>query len=420
MLLQIIVIAAIPAFLLAILGEHALARRRGRPGYRLEDTMASLGCGIAQQVSLVFVTGALVGGYDHLYRHARLVTFAPGSPWPWVLGFVIGDLAFYGWHRASHAVGVLWASHVVHHQSEEYNLAVALRQAIASSVTSAPFYYPAALLGVPTRATEVLIAASALYQFWLHTEHVGRLGPLERLLNTPSNHRVHHAVNARYLDRNFGGVLMLWDHLFGTWAEERGPIAFGVTKRLRSFNPLRAQLDGWAELLRRASSLRGLDRLRVLWRSPSWPQGGPGPTDEELARRQPLACGASPALLRYALVQFVPLTGGTLLLLVAQGALAPRALALGAALVFWTLLSLGGLVDGRRWAVPIELARLVALAAAAAAVAPAWAGALAAGAGALGVAAVLGIWLLRCAAPRAPATPARRLPALRPNGAPSL
>jgi alkylglycerol monooxygenase len=396
MLLQAIVVLAIPAFLLAIGVEHLLARRRGLPGYRLDDALASLGCGIAQQISLVFVTGALLAGYDHLYHHARVFTFAPRSPWPWLIGFVVGDLVFYAWHRASHEVAVLWASHVVHHQSEEYNLAVALRQAVVSSVTSAPFYYPAALLGVPPEVNEVLIAASALYQFWLHTKLIGKLGPLERLLNTPSNHRVHHAMNPRYLDRNYGGVLVIWDRLLGTYAEEQGTIVYGVTKRLTSFNPLRAQLAGWLELAERARSVRGLDRLRVLWRSPGWkPGGAPGPTEEQLRARPPLPSGATPAVRRYVLAQFVPLCGATLLLLLRQGALALPALACGAALVLATLLTLGGLLDGRRWAVPAEIARLAAVAGAAAASAGTGpVGPIGAGAGSALVAIAMGVWLL--------------------------
>jgi hypothetical protein len=217
-------------------------------------------------------------------------------------------------------------------------------------------------------------------------------------------------VNARYVDRNFGGMLMVWDRLFGTYAEERGSLSFGVTKRLRSFNPLQAQLEGWLELAGRARRLRGLDRLRVLWRSPGWDPGGPpGPTDEELRARRPLAAGASPALLRYALVQFVPLTGGTVLLLVAQGALSAPALAGGAALVYASLLSIGGLVDGRRWAVPLELARLAALAGCAAALAPA-PEVLAVTALAAGLAA----WLLRCAARPGPVALAARAVRLGP------
>jgi sterol desaturase/sphingolipid hydroxylase (fatty acid hydroxylase superfamily) len=398
MLLQAIVVVAIPGFLLAAVGEHVVARRRGLPGHRLDDALASLGTGIAQQVSLIFVTGALLGVYDELYRHARLVTFAPRSPWPWIIGFLVGDLLFYGWHRASHEVSLLWASHAVHHQSEEYNLWVALRQAIASSVTSAPFYLPAALLGVPTETNEVLIAASALYQFWLHTKLVGKLGPLERVLNTPSNHRVHHAVNPRCLDRNYGGVLVIWDRLFGTYAEERGALAFGVTKRLASFHPLRAQVEGWIELWRRARAVRGLDRLRVLWRSPGWAPGGAAASEADieaaLEARLPLPAPATPAVRRYVLAQYAPLCAGTLVLLFRQGSASTSTLALAALLVYATLFTLGGLLDGRRWAVPAEIARLAAVAGAAAALGSAWAGPVAAGALSSALAIAPGVWLI--------------------------
>jgi alkylglycerol monooxygenase len=407
MLLQAIVVLAIPAFLAAMAVEHLLEKRRGLPGYRLEDALASVGCGIAQQVSLIFLSGFLVGGYDVLYRHVRLATFAPGSPWPWIIGFLAADLVFYWWHRASHMVGFIWASHVVHHQSEEYNLSVALRQAIASSVNSAPFYYPVALLGVPTATYEVLIAVSAVYQFWLHTRLIGKLGPLERLLNTPSNHRVHHAVNPRYIDRNFGGVLMIWDRLFGTYGEEREEVFFGVTHRLRSFNPLRAQLDGWLGLVERARSLRGLDKLRVLWRSPGFGASGPpGPTEEDLLVRPPLAAAASRAVRRYVLAQFVPLTGATLLLLVRQGSWTLPALLAAAALVYAALLTLGGLLDGSRWAVPAEIARLAVTAGAAAALAPGPLR-LAALAASAAVAASLVVWLLSATARERGAASAR-------------
>jgi alkylglycerol monooxygenase len=394
MLLQAIVVLAVPAFIAAMALEHLWARRRGLPGYRLDDAMASVGCGIAQQISLVFLGGLLVGGYDALYCHVRLVTFAPGSAWPWLIGFLAADLVFYGWHRAAHEVGLFWASHVVHHQSEEYNLSVALRQAIASSVNSAPFYYPVALLGVPTATYEVLIAANAVYQFWLHTRLVGKLGPLERVLNTPSNHGVHHAVNPCYIDRNYGGVLMIWDRLFGTYAEERAEPFFGITHRLRSFNPLRAQLDGWIDLVQRARSLRGMDRLRVLWRSPGFGASGPpAPTEEELLVRPPLPCGATPAVRRYVLAQFVPLVGATLLVLLRQGSWTLPELLAASALAYAALFTLGGLLDGSRWAVPAEIARLAVTAGAAAALAPGPMR-LAALAASAAVAASLTVWLL--------------------------
>jgi hypothetical protein len=275
-----------------------------------------------------------------------------------------------------------------------------LRQTSSGALLGWLFYLPMAVIGVPPLVFGTVALIDLLYQFWVHTRQVGKLGWFDRWFCSPSNHRVHHAVNPHFLDRNYGGMLMIWDRLFGTYAEESGTLVYGVTKRLRSFNPLRAQLDGWVELLDRARRLRGLDRLRVLWRPPGWSPGGPPApmTEEELRTRRPLPPGASPAILRYALVQFVPLTVGTILLLVAQVSLGLPALAAGAALVYWALLSLGGLVDGRRWAVPLELARLAALAGIATALVPAEAGALAACGVLIATAGALAAWLVKCAA----------------------
>lgn len=355
---------AIPVFLAAMAIEGALARRQGRRVYRIADSIADLGCGVGQQVVTVFTAAALLGGYDWLHRSARLVTFADGSAWPWVISFVYVDVAYYLWHRMSHEVNFLWAVHAVHHQSEDYNLAVALRQAILSGATSWPFYAPMALLGVPTAIFAAMVAISTLYQFWIHTELVGKLGPLESFLNTPSHHRVHHAVNPRYLDRNYAAILIVWDRMFGSFAEERERPVYGVSKPIRSFNPVWAQLQGWAEIAGKARRLRGLDKLRVWWRSPAWSPGGGGPTSERvLQERAKHESPAGRAVRIYAMSQFAPLVALTFAMLLVERTAGVAALALGAAFAFWTLLAVGGLLDRRSWAVPLEVARIAALAA---------------------------------------------------------
>ncbi len=395
---------AIPVFLLAMGLELLVARGQRRRVYRLQDALADLGCGVAQQVAGVFIGATLLAVYERLFLRAALIHFPDGSAWPWLVAFVWVDVAYYWWHRASHRVSFLWAVHAVHHQSEDYNLAVALRQAILSTITSFPFYLPMVLMGVPTLVFATMLALSTLYQFWIHTELVRRLGPLERWLNTPSAHRVHHAVNPRYLDRNFAAVLIVWDRVFGTYAPEREPPVYGVTKPLRSFNPMWAQLQPWSELVDRSRRLHGLDRLRVWWRSPDWsPAGATLPSEAEVQARpkfeQPVAAGVQ----RYALVQFLPLIAATFFMLLWQVEARPRALGVAALFVFWTLLAVGGLLDGRRWAVPLEAARLAALAAALVAWAPLPAGAerlaLAAVPAALGMAA----WLLAELRRRGPA-----------------
>ena len=204
-----------------------------------------------------------------LYQY-RLFSFREGSIWPWVIAFFAVDFAYYLWHRLSHRVNVLWAVHAVHHQSEDYNLAVALRQAVLSVWTIWPLHLPLALIGIPPATFLVMDSLSTLYQFWIHTELIGKLGWFEWIFNTPSQHRVHHAVNPRYLDRNYAATLCIWDRLFGTFVSESEQPVYGLVKPLKSFDPLRVQVYHFVEIARRARMLRGLDRVRVFIKGPEW------------------------------------------------------------------------------------------------------------------------------------------------------
>ena len=386
--------------------------------YRLQDALADLGCGVGQQVVLVFAGAALLALYGRIYDHYRLLTFPAGSVLPWAIAMVVVDFAYYWWHRLSHEVNFLWAAHAVHHQSEDYNLAVALRQSILTTFTSLPFYYPLALLGVPTVVYATSVAVSTLYQFWIHTELVGKLGWWERVINTPSHHRVHHAVNPRYLDRNYGAILIVWDRLFGTFVEETERPVYGTTKPLGSFNAAWAQLQTWFEIAEKGRPLprRWRERARLWLAPPSWdPAGRAGPGEAELRERPKYGATVPVQLQVYALVQFAPLVAATFLMLLWQYT-APRApLAVAAVLVFWTLLALGALMDGKRWAIAVELGRLAALGAALVAARPAGVSAPLA---AIAVSALVGggaLWLLRAAAPLlrageavSPAVPAPR------------
>jgi sterol desaturase/sphingolipid hydroxylase (fatty acid hydroxylase superfamily) len=211
---------AVPLFFVSIAVEVLIARKLRRPVYRPGDAVTDLGSGVASEMSKVFLHAFLIAGYLHLYRTHRLFELSPSSPLPWVFTFFAVDFIYYWWHRLSHEVNVLWAAHVVHHSSEDYNLAVALRQAITTNLTGIPFYLPLALIGIPPVVYYTIHSFNTLYQFWIHTQLIGKLGPVELVMNTPSQHRVHHAINPRYLDKNYGGTLMIWDRLFGTFEEE--------------------------------------------------------------------------------------------------------------------------------------------------------------------------------------------------------
>ncbi len=359
---------AIPFFFLLIGVEVWAARRRRVQVHRFNDSVVDLACGMSQQVLLVFFAAALAASYAWTYGHLRLVTFAPRSLWPWVVAFLAVDFSYYWWHRLSHEVNFLWAVHVVHHQSEDYNLAVALRQAVASTVTILPFHLPIALLGVPTVVFLTIESFSTLYQFWIHTELVGKLGPVERVVNTPSLHRVHHATNPRYLDRNYGATLIIWDRLFGTYEEERERPVYGITKPLGSFNPLWAQVHYWIELARMSRlAPRWADKVKVWFMHPGWRPWGVAeathaPATGKYDPRAPKGLDA------YIATNLVLAIGATFALLLFQNALTlPKQVAV-AGLVLLTLAGWGALLERRRWALTLETVRLALVAA----VAVAW------------------------------------------------
>jgi sterol desaturase/sphingolipid hydroxylase (fatty acid hydroxylase superfamily)/poly(3-hydroxybutyrate) depolymerase len=354
---------AVPFFFVFIGLELLLAKRRGVSVYRFTDTLTDLSCGITSQVSLIFWTATQLAIYAWVYEHAKLVNLSPGwgRPWlPWVVAFVGVDLLYYWWHRLSHEVNFLWAAHVVHHQSEDYNLAVALRQAVLTSWTALPFYLPLALLGVPTLVFAVTHALSTLYQFWIHTQLVGKIrGPLDWIMNLPSHHRVHHAINTQYLDKNYGATLVVWDRLFGTYEEENEKPVYGITKPLGTFDPMWAQVHYWLEMgsMMRAAR-RPMDKVRVWLASPAWkPEGyvvevppieGRTKYDRDLSRKMTI----------YVAVQYVLVIAATFALLMWHHALPRTVVLLGAAAVLGGLVAIGALLERRTWAKTIELGRL--------------------------------------------------------------
>jgi sterol desaturase/sphingolipid hydroxylase (fatty acid hydroxylase superfamily) len=351
---------AIPLFFVGIAIELAVAKARGRSVYRAGDAMADMGCGIAQQLMSLFVSTALVtGGYQWLSNY-RLWTI-PTSWLPWVLAVVGVEFAYYWWHRLSHEVNILWAAHVVHHHSEDYNLAVALRQSISTWLTGLPFYFPLALLGVPVFQFAVVLGLSTLYQFWIHTELVPSLGLLEKIFNTPALHRVHHAINPRYLDKNHGATFSIYDRLFGTWMPETEPCVYGTTRPLNSYNPLWAQVETYVDLVRLAKKApTALDALKVFFASPAWRPAWMGEAEKRDFSRKYDPKG-SPALVRYALINWMVLLGSVFAFLMWGAALSATSKGAVVAVVLMSVASLPSLVEGRSWAKALEGARLLSL-----------------------------------------------------------
>ena len=270
-----IIVFATPVFLLLIAIEFAIAHRRQRGPYRLADAVSSISLGMLSQTSAVFTRLLRVGIYTALFEHVALWrsdafwTSLPG----WLLALLFYDLCYYWLHRMGHEVAVLWAAHAVHHQSQDYNLSTALRQTSSGALLGWVFYVPMALAGVPPLVFAVVALIDLLYQFWVHTEQVGKLGWFDRWFCSPSNHRVHHAVNDAYLDKNYGGILIVWDRLFGTFKDEDAAekCVYGTRGLLNSWDPLWANAQVYAGLAHDSwHARRWADKLRVWLKPPGW------------------------------------------------------------------------------------------------------------------------------------------------------
>jgi sterol desaturase/sphingolipid hydroxylase (fatty acid hydroxylase superfamily) len=357
------IVLAIPVFFALIGLELLLTRVLERDSYSLADSLNDLSCGIVQQLVEVFAKTALFAGYVFLYGTVRVLDIPMSSAWAWVACFLGVDFFYYCFHRVSHRVNAVWATHVVHHQSEEYNLAVALRQGAFQGWFSWVFYLPLAVLGFPPLMFLTLSAFDTLYQFWIHTRVIGKLGPLEWVLNTPSHHRVHHACNPKYIDRNYAGTLIIWDRMFGSFKEEQDEPVYGITKPLRSWNPVWANLHVWVDLFRKARRTSSLpDRLRLFLSPPGWQPaelgGFEAPREVDRATYQKYRTPLPRGLAAYAFAQFVLVLLGTTWLLFRQAQMALPLRALGALGAVLGLVTVGGLFERRTWAAGVEWARL--------------------------------------------------------------
>ena len=267
------VVYAIPPFVLLVAVE-ALSYRflpdDDERGYEVRDTATSMSMGAGSQVIALPWKAVVIVAYAALYSVAPW-QLSPGSVWTWVLLFFAEDLAYYAFHRAHHRVRLLWASHVVHHSSVRFNLSTALRQSW-TPMSGLPFWMPLALLGIPPWMILLQQSISLIYQFFLHTERVDRLWrPIEFVFNTPSHHRVHHGSNNVYLDRNYGGILIIWDRLFGTFEPEGERVVYGLTKNIDTYNPLRVAFHEytatWHDI---RTATRWRDRAGYAFGPPGW------------------------------------------------------------------------------------------------------------------------------------------------------
>ncbi|MGO4892243.1 sterol desaturase family protein [Flavobacterium sp. W21_SRS_FM6] len=353
------ILYAVPFFFLLIGVELLLEKVRQTHYYRINDAIVSLSAGVLSRMLDIVKAMVPFTIYVVIYENYALLTL-PDTFIIWLSVFVLYDFCYYWNHRFGHEISLLWAAHVVHHSSEEYNLTTALRQS-SSSFLSWVFYLPLAIIGVEPLLLISVGALNLIYQFWVHTRHVPKLGWFELIFVSPSNHRVHHAQNAVYIDKNYGGVFILWDRLFGTFQEELAtdPVIFGIRGSLKSWNPLYANVQVYAQLCRDSWHTKKLsDKCRVWfgrtgWRPADVSQAFPI-VKTDLKQFQKFDISISLLSKIYCLVQHSLTTCIGLLLLLNINSLATYQ---QIGIVFWVLFasfSVGMILENRAWAPWLE------------------------------------------------------------------
>jgi alkylglycerol monooxygenase len=336
--------------------ELVLARRKGVRAYGFADTLGNVAAGLGEIVIGLFIGPWLIALYDFGFEHIALVRWREGSLVPWVLAFLLGDLCYYLYHRAGHSVGALWAIHGVHHQTEEFNLSIALRHPWLSDFYSAVFYIPLPLFGVPPTHFFIAITLISFYALSIHSRLLARPGLW--LFVTPRTHILHHARNPKYLHKNFGAMLTIWDRMFGTHAEPdpAEPPCLGTSFGYETHDGALSQWIFFRKLITLAKGAGTFgDRVRTFLGPPGWRARGVAPIRPVPARRDdaiPLAAKV------YTAVQLSSTTVFAMYVLWLRDHHPLWVLAAASLVILWSLSTIGGLLDGRPGAVGWELCRL--------------------------------------------------------------
>jgi len=352
---------SVPIFFILIGIELAYTFYKKLKYYRLNDSIANLSQGIGSQLVGLFMKSVLFVGYMYIFEHWRLFEI-PNTIWTWIILFIGVDFFYYWFHRMSHQVNALWAAHIVHHQSEEYNLTVALRQSWFQGWFSWVFYLPLALIGFDPIMFLTLSSFNTLYQFWIHTRTIKSMGFLEYILNTPSHHRVHHGSNPKYIDKNHAGTLIIWDMMFGTFQKEEEEVYYGITKPLASWNPVWANLHYWKDLVETAKKSDTIgDKIKVFIKPPGWfpaKLGGFQPAPEiDVVNYRKFNTETALQAMVYAVLLFLVALGTGSYQLFYFNKLTLTANVLIATFNILTLLTCGALLEKKHWFVGMEYLR---------------------------------------------------------------
>lgn len=267
------IVFAIPVFLILIAIEWIYSYLKKRNYYRLNDTISNLSLGIGNQIFNLFSKTLLLGAYIYIFKNIALFKL-PVNAWSFMGCLILFDFLFYWAHRLSHEINFLWGAHVVHHSSEEFNLSVALRQSWIHNLIAFVIFLPIPLLGFDPIIFGIAAGIDTLYQFWIHTKAITKMPKLfEFIMNTPSHHRIHHATNPKYIDKNYAGVFIIWDRMFGSFVAENSPeeITYGITTPLNSWNPAWANLHYYQEMIDKMKLMsKWKDKFKMIFAKPGW------------------------------------------------------------------------------------------------------------------------------------------------------
>lgn len=359
------IVLSIPVFFTLIGVELLVARFTHQKLYRLPDAISNISCGITSQLSGLFLKIFGIGIYQFLFEEFSLFTLDNRAWWYWLALILLVDFAYYWAHRMSHEVNLFWGGHIVHHQSEEYNLSVALRQSSLQIIWTFAFNLPLAILGFNTLDFVLVAAFNTLYQFWIHTEAISKLpGWIEFIFNTPSHHRVHHGRNPKYIDKNHAGALIIWDRIFGTFQPEEEKPTYGITKPLNSWNAVWANMSHYADMRQDLKQIpRWKEKVKYFFMKPGWLPGHLGgyrPAPEvDPATHRKYDTPSPLSLNLYVLFQYILCLAGTAIFLFNAEQFSLAGQAFIALLITITVVNCGVLFEQRKWVKRAEWARII-------------------------------------------------------------
>jgi alkylglycerol monooxygenase len=352
---------AIPLFVGLILAEYAIAKKKGLPYFNLHSSIANISIGIAERLADVFVAGMFYYVYDMVQKKYGLFNIKSGV-FVWIFLFLATDFIWYWYHRLGHEINVFWMAHIVHHQSEDYNLTVSARITVFQAVLRHAFWLVLPFLGFNAGMITSILLVHGLYPFFIHTRLISKLGILEYILVTPSHHRVHHASNDKYLDKNYGDVLIIWDKLFGTFAKEEEAPVYGLTKPLNTYSFLWQHFHFFIEIGLAVKHTRGFTKkLKVLFGKPEKVDPSLRKKAEDIFNIRQSQVTIDKPLNRYVVWQMIVLLISLSVFILFEQYTSVKIRVAFSLVTILTLINCGAIMEQKRWVFYMEYIRLAVL-----------------------------------------------------------